>query len=135
MNITVDANILFSTLLTDGATRRIWFDPNMDLVAPKFLYTEFEKYRPLLEERSNFSKNEFDRLAYLVLEQIRFIPDESLNPFLPAAQSIIADEKDVLYMACALKENTAIWSNDAGFKQQSRVKIKTTTELIREAKN
>lgn len=132
MKVTVDANVLFSALLKKGATRKLWFDPEMKLYAPEVLLDEFKKYSGFLQKKFNGTEEEFRQLSEKLLVQVRFVADNQLKPFLPAAAFLLDDEKDWLYLACALKEDTIIWSNDSGFKRQARVKVKTTTELMKE---
>jgi len=130
MKVTIDANILFSALLKKGLTRKILFNPEMELYAPRFLITEFQKHSVFLIKKFAGTREEFALLCQTILSQIRFVEDKELQPFLPAAASILQDPKDWLYLACALKEDTLLWSNDHGFKKQSRVKAKTTAEMI-----
>ncbi len=132
MNITVDANVLFSALLKDSGTRHLWFNPEFTLFAPAYLRIEFTKYEGELRRKFTGTDKEFIEWAAKFFAQIRFIQDEELAPFLPAAASLIHDPKDWLYLACALKENTIIWSQDKGFKEQKRISIKTTNELMEE---
>lgn len=129
MKATVDANVLFSALLKQGLTRRIWFSPQMELFAPAFLLEEFRKYDSFLQKKFSGTPQEFLALCEKLFSQVRFVPDNELKPFLPAAASLSNDPKDWLYLACALKENTEIWSNDKEFKKQKRIKTATTTEL------
>ena len=132
MRATIDANILFSALIKKGLTRKIWFGPEMNLYAPRFLLVEFQKYSSFLQKKFRGSGEEFKLLSQKLLSQIKFVLDEELKPFLPAAASLIKDPKDWLYLACALKEDTVIWSNDRGFKKQGRVKIFSTAEMKEE---
>ncbi len=132
MKVTVDANILFSALLKKSLTRRIWFVPEIQLFAPRFLLKEFQKYAPYLKKKYQGNQREFRLLYEKLLEQVVFAKDEELKPYLPAAASLSTDPKDWLYLACALKEDTIIWSDDKEFKKQTRVKIKTTQEMKEE---
>jgi len=132
MKVTVDANILFSALLKSGATRKLWFGPEIELHAPGFLLKEFKKYSGYLKGKFAGSEEEFQLLCNKTISQILFIEDSELLPFLPAAASLIKDPKDWLYLACALKEDTIIWSEDKGFKKQNRVKTLATKEMIKE---
>ncbi len=132
MKVTVDANILFACLIKDEQTRKTWFSQELRLYAPEFIIDEFLKYKELLRKKSGYNTLEFDRLLKIVISQVRLVPDKELAPFLPAAASLISDQNDLLYMACALKEDTIIWSNDKEFKKQARIKTKTTTEMIKE---
>ena len=132
MKVTADANILFSALLKKGKTRSIWFSPEIELYAPRLLLVEFQKYSDFLQKKFIGSRKEFSILSEKLLSQIYFVPDHELKPYMPAASYLSDDPKDWLYLACALKEDTIIWSNDKQFKKQNRVKIKTTTEMIKE---
>lgn len=132
MKVTVDANILFSALLRKGVTRKIWFLPEIELFAPEFLLIEFIKYGLFLQKKFNGTEGEFKLLSQKLLSQVQFISDHQLKPFLLAAASLSRDSKDWLYLACALMEDTIIWSNDKGFKAQNRIRIFTTDEIKEE---
>jgi predicted nucleic acid-binding protein len=75
---------------------------------------------------------EFNQLLELTTSQLILVSDAELKPYLPAAASLINDSKDWLYLACALKENAILWSNDKEFKKQTRIKTKTTEEMMKE---
>lgn len=132
MKFTVDANILFSALLKRGATRKIWFDPQIELFAPKYLLVEFEKYRPFLQKKFKAAKEEFEVLCTKLVSHVLFVEDDELKAYLPAAKSLSNDPKDWLYLACALKLETLIWSSDKEFKKQLRIKTKNTAEMLEE---
>lgn len=132
MKATADANILFSALLRKGETRKLWFNPEIELYSPRFVLTEFQKYSGYLLEKSRLKERDFKALCQGLVSQISFVPDSELKPYLPAAASLARDEKDWLYIACALKEDTIIWSEDKGFKKQNRVRVLTTKEMMKE---
>ncbi len=132
MKVTVDANILFSAVLKPGSTRRIWFNLDFKLYAPTFILTEFKKHRQYLFEKSRLSEEEFTNVAGKIFSQTHFMEDNELTPFVPAAASLLQDPLDWLYLACALKEDTVIWSNDLGFKKQNRIKVYSTEEMLKE---
>lgn len=132
MKLVADANVLFSSLIRDGTTRRLWTHPGLILFAPSFIVEEFIKYENELLRKSGTKPDEFKRLLSDVLSILAIVPDAHLDPFMPAAATLSTDKKDWPYLALALKENAAIWSNDAEFKRQNRVKTFTTAELIGE---
>ena len=132
MKVTVDANVLFSCLIKDGVTRHVWFSPSINLYAPEFLVDEFKKYGPLLLKKYGGGQENFTALSEKILGIVEFTQDKDLAPFLPAASSLLQDKKDVLYLACALREDTIIWSNDKGFKKQRRIEVKNTAEMVEE---
>ena len=130
MRVTVDANALFACLIKDPGTRRLFFNPVLDLFAPEFIVEELLKHVPEIRVKSGLSEEELFRLIEIVFSQINMVPDKNLKPFLPAAASLVDDPKDWLYLACALREDTVIWSNDNDFRMQNRVKVFDTKELI-----
>ena len=132
MRATVDANILFAALLKSGTTRKLWFGPEIELYAPSFLLKEFKKYADYLKRKFAGSEEEFQKLYNKITAQIFLVEDSELKPFLPAAASLIKDPDDWLYLACALKEDTVIWSEDRGFKAQNRIKTLNTKEMVKE---
>ncbi len=131
MRLTVDANILFSCLLKKGITRRIWFKGPVELYSPEFILAEFAKYRGELLDKFGGSEEDFDLILQKTLRYITIVSNEELTPFIPAAASLISDKKDWLYLACALKEGTDIWTSDKGFRGQRRVHVWTTEELAK----
>ncbi len=130
MEITIDANIIFACLIKDSDTRKLFFSPEVELYAPTFMLVELKKYFPVIKKKSGLNDHDFSDLVTRILVQIDIINDAELKPFIPAASSLINDKKDWLYLACALYKNTSIWSNDKEFKNQNRIKILTTLEMI-----
>ena len=132
MKLVVDANVLFSSIIKRSFTARMLFDLRIKLCMPEFYFIEFLKHHSLLLAKSGLSLKDFDRTAELLWSEIEIIPDGQLRPFLPAAAALVLDRDDWLYLAAALAENADLWSNDKGFKKQSRVKVWSTGELARE---
>jgi len=132
MKATVDANIFISALLKKGLTRSLWFAFEIELYAPIFILDEFQKHETTLLRKFGGSSEDFTRLAGLLLSYVTLVADKELKPYVPAASSLITDQKDIMYLACALKEDTVLWSEDKGFKRQKRVKTLTTTEMKEE---
>lgn len=130
MKVTVDANILFAALLRDGITRHLWFRRDLNLFAPGYELEELRKYETELRGKFRGTDAEFTGLQNRVLAPVRFVSDSELAPFIPAAQALISDDKDWLYLACALKEDTIIWSQDRHFREQKRIRVHTTAELM-----
>ncbi len=130
MKATVDANILFACLIKDSTTRKILFNPTLSLFAPEFIVSELLAHVLEVQKKSGLREEELLRLIDKVFGQITLVSDKDLKPFLPAAASLINDSEDWMYISCALREDTVIWSNDNDFMPQKRVKVVTTKELI-----
>lgn len=132
MKLTVDANVFFAALIRDSTTRQLWFQPQLQLVTPAFLLVEFEKYLAVIQKKFKGSPTELCALAERLTQNARFVPDAELKPYLIPASTLCKDENGWLYLACALKEDTALWSNDQALKNQYRVRVLTTAELLKQ---
>ncbi|MFH1106547.1 MAG: PIN domain-containing protein [Candidatus Micrarchaeota archaeon] len=132
MKAVVDANVLFAALLRKGLTRKLLFNPELELFSPQFVVDEFLKHRNYLVGKYGGTEEKFGRLVERTLNFIDRIPDSKLDPYAPAAKTLSPDPKDWQYLAAALYVDAAIWSNDAGMKKQQRVRVFTTEEIARE---
>ena len=130
MRVTVDANVLFACLIRDSATRKLLFNPALSLFSPEFIVDELLLHLLEIREKSGLGEEELHRLAGKVFGQLTIVSDKDLEPFLPAAASLIKDPKDWLYLSCALREDTIIWSNDRDFSAQRRVRVVSTKDLM-----
>lgn len=132
MKVTIDANVLFSALIKDGFTRTLMIKSDFTLYAPEFILIELNKYEDYLLKKSKLDVQTFNEVKETLLRRVTLVSGEVLRPYLTPASTLITDEKDWLYLACALKENTIIWSDDPDFKEQNRVIVKTLQELAKE---
>jgi predicted nucleic acid-binding protein len=130
MKVTVDANVLFACLIKDATTRRLFFNPALSLFAPEFIVNELLVHILGIKEKSGLPDEDLLRLIEKVFGNIVLVSDKDLVPFLPAAASLVNDSKDWLYLSCALREDTIIWSNDSDFAPQRRVEVVTTKGLV-----
>ena len=131
MELIIDANILFSSLIKDSITAHIMFDENIKLYAPEFLLSEFAKYENFILKKTSRNKNEFKEILTSLNEVITVFPQEEYRQFIDKAKHICPDENDVMYFAIALKLDCAIWSNDKKLKEQKVIKIYSTQELVK----
>jgi len=131
MELVIDANILFSALIKEGRTEELMLNENICLFAPEFLLTEFQKYEKIIIEKTRRSKEEFQELVALLRKVIITVPNSGTKPYQKQAKKISPDPNDSDYFALALKLNCAIWSNDKKLKDQRKVKVYNTTELLR----
>jgi len=91
---------------------------------------ELRKHKELVCKKSALSGEEFEE----VLDDLRIFVKVSLHSeykeFFHDAKNISPDPDDVDLFALALKLKCPIWSNDGKLKDQSRVKVLSTKELI-----
>jgi predicted nucleic acid-binding protein len=130
MNLVADANILFSSLIKEGKTQELLLDFSFNLFTPEFIFTEFEKHKEEILEKTNRSPEEFNDVFNTLKEVINIVPKEEFKEFIEEAEKITPDPDDVMYFALALKLSCPIWSNDKKLKNQDKVRVYTTKELI-----
>ncbi|MDD3264253.1 MAG: PIN domain-containing protein [Candidatus Nanoarchaeia archaeon] len=130
MDLVVDANILFSVLIKSGKTEELIFDSRFNLFAPEFLFEEFIKYEDFIIKKTGRNSVEFSNLITILKKRIKTISREQTFNFLEKAKEICPDEKDVDYFAIAIKLNCALWSNDKELKNQNKIIIYSTSELL-----
>jgi predicted nucleic acid-binding protein len=131
MQLVLDANILFKALIGKGRVSRILFSDKVNLLAPEFLFEEFEKHKPEIAEKGRISLSELGEALSLIKEEIQIIPSEEISSSIKLkARTLSPHSKDEAYFAVALAFNIIIWSDELRFKKQLEVKVFNTSELI-----
>lgn len=129
MELVVDANILFSALIKDGFTAKLFFNERLRLYTSEFILDEFRKYEELILKKTKRSPEDFAEIMVAMQELITVIPKEEYVSFMGKAKEVSPDEKDVAYLALAMKLNCALWSNDKALKKQEVVKVYASSEV------
>ena len=130
MILIVDANILFSALIKEGPTAKILLNERFDLFAPRFLFEEFENYKETILKKTHRSAEDFDNILSILRQLVTIVPKNELGVFLEPARKLCPDPNDSAYFALALKMNSAIWSNDKALKNQNKIKVYSTKDLL-----
>lgn len=132
MRLVIDFNSIFSSFRKFSSTRRLLFSSSLELYSPGFALKELSKHRKVVMSKAKISIGEFGLLERVIAWRIKFIPVTEFKEFLQEAKSICPDPDDTEYFALALKLGCAIWSNDKALKNQSKVKVISTSELVKE---
>ncbi len=132
LNLIVDANVIFASLIKEGKSIEFMLNPIFELYSPDFAYIEILKYGGEIIEKTKRNSDDFVRIFKTLLETVNFREIEIYQDKLNEAYEITPDLDDIDYFALALKLNCPIWSNDKELKKQSKVKIYSTEDLIRE---
>lgn len=130
MKLIVDANIIFSALIKNATTREIILLSTYEFYIPEFIFTELKKHFLELEEKTGLNKNRLNEILNEFFSIIRIIPFEEYSSKILEAEKICPDKDDIDYFALALKFNCGIWSNDKILKEQDKIKVYNTKELI-----
>jgi predicted nucleic acid-binding protein len=131
MNLIIDANILFSLLIKDGKNAEILISPTFNFYAPEFIFEEIEKYAGEISAKLNRNEEELLSILKMINELVKIIPKEETDKFILEAARICPDEKDIAYFASALSIGCPIWSNDKKLKEQNKIRVYSTEELVR----
>ena len=129
MKLVVDANVLFSALIKDSFTRKMFFDERLEIYAPQYLFEEFEEHREEIMQKTHRSEADFWEVMGILKSRISVIPVSEFEKFMEKAKKASPDNDDAIYFAAAFAIDGAIWSNDARLKSQKAVKVLSTAEV------
>jgi len=134
MKLIVDANILVS-FFRDNPVRSIIINSrflSLQLFSPEYALEELKRN---IQGIMKYSKLSSEQVEFIIKEGLKkfiaIIPSEEFEQRNEQAKKLSPhdSDKDTPYFALALKLNCGIWSNESGFKKQSKVKIFNTKEL------
>jgi len=125
MRLVIDANVVISALIADSKTRELIVTLEPDLLTPAFVYDEVENYEELIVKKSGMEPDRVTQFIDLLFQYIEVVPADDFYPAIERANAAIGDtdSNDVLYLACAIASDAAIWSDDSDFDDQSLVEI------------
>lgn len=132
MKLVVDTNEIFSFFNERSKAREISLCPKLELYSPFFSLNEIKKHKGDMVKRFSLSEVQYKLINKLLGTVIKFPIEKEYAKFLPEAEEISPDKNDSDFFALALKINCAIWSEDKELKKQSKVKVYSTSELIKE---
>ena len=135
MELVVDVNVVFSSLLSRGDSFNVFAVNSMvnkfEFVAPEFLLVELDKHKGEIFKRSKLTRDIFDGALEFVLGQINFIPKDEFSESLLKAEKLASKHlKDVQYVALALELKCPIFSGDKSLKELSGIEVLTPKELL-----
>lgn len=132
MELVIDTNILFTFFWEKSITRKFLMRMDLELFSPEFALEEINKYKSDILKKAKISKKEFEDLRKDLAIAIEFIPLKEYKDFLKDAARISPDPDDSDFFALALKLKLAIWSNDSLLKKENKVKVVSTSDLLKE---
>ena len=132
MEVVIDSNVLFSTLISKGNVVDILFDDNLGMFAPHKLKQEFIKHKSEIFEKSKLSNSEIEELSNILFNKIKFVSLESYKLCIPKAKELLGKHlKDEDFVALALSKNVKVLTHeDLLFKIGVGISIKQTKEEL-----
>ena len=136
MDIVVDANILIAALIKNGLTRELLINTNLSLCTPSFVLEEIFNHIKIISTKAKITQKDLHFVLEKIIQEthITLVKKEDITSFITQAEKISLDPDDIQYFATALKFNCAIWSNDKAMKNQTSIKIYSTTDIIQNSK-
>lgn len=129
MKLVVDANVLFSALIKDSFTRKLFFEDRLEIYAPEYLFEEFEEHREEIMQKTHRNEAEFWEVMGILKSRISVVPFSEFEKFMEKAKKASPDMDDAIYFAVAFAIDGAIWSNDRRLKGQKEVRVLNTEEI------
>jgi predicted nucleic acid-binding protein len=139
MNLIIDTNIVFSTLLNPNSNIGdlvLNYQDSIQFFAPELLIEEINRYSDKIEKYSKLNPTQLSICKFLLLNAIQFvsedlISDESWSKAYHLTKDI--DENDTPFVALAIQMNAKLWSGDkkltTGLVLKKSELIFTTQEL------
>ena len=131
MELIIDANEVISALISfSGKTAEIIFSDKIKLFSPEYLLEEIDRHKDEILKKSELTTEDLEVLLNLISLNIEFISFSEFEEFEEESSKISADPNDVEYLALALKLNCTLWSEDKALKDNGRVNVLTTSDLL-----
>lgn len=132
MKLVVDTNILVSFFRPNPVNLIISsFDSfKLELFIPEQAKEELLRNKSDILKYAKISLEEFNKRISQLERLLSIESKDSFNEFESQAKSLSPHDKDTPIFALALKLNCPIWSNELAFKEQSKIKIFSTKDMI-----
>jgi predicted nucleic acid-binding protein len=139
MNIVIDTNIVFSTLLNPNSIigdLLLNYQDTIKFYAPELLIQEIERYSDKIEKYSKLNSTQLSVCKSLLFNSIQFVSEELIsNENWTDAFNLTKDidEDDTPFVALSIQMNAKLWSGDKklsnGLLSKKSNLIYTTQEL------
>ena len=132
MKIIIDTNRIIASMIKGGISRAIILNQNFQFYSPEHTFTEIYKYEKEIIRKAKITHEEFEIILSLIFERIGITPQEEYKTYISQAKTLISDIGDVPFIAaCLALKADGIWSDDKDFKKQNKIKIYTTTDMMK----
>jgi len=135
MKLIIDSNAIMSALIKDSKSREIVLESGFEFYHPEISLRNIIKHEDEIIKKADVSKKQFKEIYNVLLEKILLIKTENFLANLEEAKLIMGhiEIEDVPFIALALSiPNDGIWTDDEHFQKQNRIKIYTTSDIIKE---
>ncbi len=133
MNLIIDTNIVFSTLLNPNSSIGdilLNYQDSIQFYAPELLIEEINRYSYKIEKYSKLNPTQLSICKSLLLNAIQFVSEELISEDSWSTAYRLTkdiDENDTPFVALAIQMNAKLWSGD---KKLTKGLILKQSELI-----
>ncbi len=134
MRLIINTNRVIAALIKDSLSRKIIMSRKFELVTPEFTISEIKEHKPEILQKAKITEEQFRTLFSILFNKIYVAEDNLIKKKEKQARKIMdrIDRDDTPFIALALSvKNDGIWSDDAHFIMQDKVKIYRTADLLR----
>ncbi|MDO8627264.1 MAG: PIN domain-containing protein [Candidatus Diapherotrites archaeon] len=133
MRLVVDSNILFTFFWKNSCTKEFlhkFHEKGFFLYSPEFSLSEIKKYTDEIIIRAKISTSEFEKLLNELSSIVKFLPLDKYKDFFDIAIMVCPDSDDADFFALAMNLGCPLWSNEKQLKNQNKIDVINTKELI-----
>ena len=130
MRIVVDTNILFSLFWEKSFTKEILSMTNFELISSEVALEELKKYSSLIISKTKINKPRFEKTLFNLRGIVTFLRKKEYSEFIQEAKKISPDPNDADFLAVCLKLKCPLWSNDKILKNQEKVHVLSTKDIV-----
>ena len=118
MNVVVDTNIIFSTLLNPKSTIGeilMNIQDRCTFYAPELLIDELERYEPKIATYTKLSLHQLTQIKQMILSNLTMVSEELISErsWIKAYElTNDVDEDDTPFVALAIELNSKLWTGD-----------------------
>jgi|SRR3989344_3427597 len=130
MKIVADTNVLFSFFWKYSTTKKLISSINFEIISPEKAINELNKHADEIIKKTGIKEKEFKEYLDELKIIISFVNEKEYSSFFDESIEISPDKNDAHFFALCLKESCFLWSNDYLLKQQNKVKVLSTEDII-----
>jgi len=126
----VDTNILFSFFWDNSFTKKLILSSEFELISSEQALKEIKKYKKEIMRKTKITDKQFENYYKQLKLVVDFQKEKDYQKDKKEASGFSPDEYDSDFFALCLKYGCFLWSNDKILKEQSRVKVLSTEDII-----
>ncbi len=130
MDFAVDTNILLASFKPQSVTRKIMAIETFHFFTTEYQISELKEYLKEISDKYHLTNTFIEQTMLFLDSIIEVLPRDEYIYLLKDLQDSISDQDDLPLLALATAKRLFIWSNDLHFKEQDKIVVFTTSEIL-----